>query len=115
MGRVLLAALPPSAAIDILSSSERIELTDQTLVSIDALAKELELVRKQGFSAVDQELEIGIRSLSVPLHDASGSVIAAINVSAHASRISLEEMHDRFLPALQNAANEIERDVRMTS
>jgi IclR family transcriptional regulator, pca regulon regulatory protein len=115
MGRVLLAALPESAAIDILSNAELGQLTDRTLTSVDALANELKLVRKQGYAVVDQELEVGIRSVSVPVHDASGTVIAAINISAHASRVSLEEMHDRFLPALQHAATEIERDVHMTS
>jgi IclR family transcriptional regulator, pca regulon regulatory protein len=115
MGRVLLAELPESVAIDILSKAELVQLTDRTLTSVDAVTKELELVRKQGYAVVDQELEVGIRSVSVPLHDALGTVIAAINISAHASRASVEEMHDRFLPALQSAATEIERDVRMRS
>jgi IclR family pca regulon transcriptional regulator len=53
-----------------------------------------------------------VRSAAAPVHDADGKVIAAINVSAHASRVTLQELRSHFLPALLRAAGEIDHDLR---
>jgi IclR family pca regulon transcriptional regulator len=71
----------------------------------------LHRVRRQGYAATDQELEEGLRSLAVPIHDASGSVIAALNVSVHASRASMATLRREFLPAALEAAAAIEADL----
>ena len=70
----------------------------------DTLRSLLERVRRQGWAATDQELEEGLRSLAVPIRDASGAVVAALNVSVHASRASMATLRARFLPAAQAAA-----------
>jgi IclR family pca regulon transcriptional regulator len=64
-------------------------------------------VRRDGFSIVDQELEIGLRSIAVPVTDPSGKVVAAINIGTQSSRVSVAEMETRFLPPLQAAAHEL--------
>jgi IclR family pca regulon transcriptional regulator len=60
---------------------------------------------------VDQELEEGLRALAVPIHDRSGRVVAAVNVSAHAGRTPLDAMRRDLLPPLQKAAARIEADL----
>jgi len=61
---------------------------------------------------VDQELEEGLRAIAVPLHGAGDAVIAAINVSAHATRVSMAAMRSDLLPALQATAQRIEEDLK---
>ena len=65
--------------------------------------------RAQGFSIVDEELERGLRALAVPLEAHSGAVVGAINLSAHSARTTRNEMRDRYLPRLREAAVSISR------
>jgi IclR family pca regulon transcriptional regulator len=109
MGRVLLAALPPAERDSRLRRIEPRKLTPHTLTTKKALRAEIEKVREQGFAMVDQELEEGLRSAAVPIVDAEGKV-AALNISVHASRAGMDELRDRFLPAVQATARAIERD-----
>ena len=67
----------------------------------------LEQVRQQGWCIVDQELEQGLRSIAVPVYDASGQVVAALNVSTHAGRVSRNELEQRFLPGLLGASRDL--------
>lgn len=112
MGRVLLAALPDA---ELRARVERIELRPlsvHTITDRDELLDALERVRRQGWAAVDQELEEGLRSLAVPVHDASGAVVAALNVSVHASRGTVAMMRREMLPLAQATAQAIEADLR---
>jgi IclR family pca regulon transcriptional regulator len=112
MGRVLLAALPDDELERHLKLIEIRPLTARTVKDVRALRTELEIVRKRGYAAVDQELEEGLRSLAVPLRDASGTAIAALNLSAHASRATMSVLRRDFLPPAQRAATAIEADLR---
>jgi IclR family pca regulon transcriptional regulator len=112
MGRVLLAALPADALEAYLARAEIVPLTARTLASADALRAELERIREQGWSLVDQELEEGLRSVAAPVRDGGGRVVAAVNVSAHASRASREAIRKDLLPPLLATAARIEADVR---
>lgn len=103
MGRVLLAELPLEEAHRRLPLSIE-PRTDLTITDRARLDAELVRVRTQGWSLVDQELEIGLRSIAAPLRDSNGRAIAAMNLSTHAGRTSLEEVHEVFLPALMTAA-----------
>ena len=69
-------------------------------------------VRAQGYALVDQELEEGLRSLAVPIRNGSGLPVAAMNVSAHASRGTSESIRKELLPLLKEAARRIEDDLR---
>ena len=111
MGRVLLAYLPPDELERHLNQAELKPLTDRTIVKIDQLEQELARVRAQGWCMVDQELEIGLRSIAVPLSDASGRVIAAINVSGRASEGDVDDFRSRFLEPLQSAASKMRVDL----
>lgn len=111
MGRVLLAALPDAELDERLDATELAPLTDATIVAGDALREELLKVRRQGWALVDQELEMGLRSIAAPIHAPGGEITAAVNVSAHASRMSLAAMRRELLPPLQETAKSIERDL----
>ncbi len=57
---------------------------------------------------VDEELELGLRSIAVPVRDRQGAVVAAINVSTQSARFSVAEMERTILPPLKRAAEKIE-------
>ncbi|WP_130483718.1 IclR family transcriptional regulator domain-containing protein [Sphaerotilus mobilis] len=99
-GRVLLAALPNEDLDAFIARQAMLPLTPQTLTQRDRLRLEIERVRVRGYALVDQELEPGLRTLAVPLRNFRGEVVAAINVSAHAGRMSTAELLDRCLPML---------------
>jgi IclR family pca regulon transcriptional regulator len=104
MGRVMLAALGPEELAAYLDRVNLRALTPKTISDKPSLAAELERVRAQGFALVDQELEVGLRSLAVPVQSRSGKVVAAMNTGVHASRVRSEEMVERFLPILREGA-----------
>ncbi len=106
-GRVLLAHLPPAELRAYLQSKRFEAHTDRTVTSRERLLQALEAVRRGGFAVVDQELELGLRSIAVPVHDAAGRVAAAMNVSTQAARVPLRDMERRFLAPLQGAAAEL--------
>ena len=111
MGRVLLAALPAGQLDGYLADVKLIPLTLRTVVDPDELRAVLGQVEAQGWCLVDQELEEGVRSIAAPLVSANGKVEAALNVSAHAARVTLETLRDEFLPKLQAAAGAINADL----
>ncbi len=106
MGRVLLAALPEAEARAILSSSKRPRLTPHTKTSVADLMDELASVRARGYAIVDQELELGLRSVAVPLRGRAG-VVGALNVGAQAARVSVRKMREEILPAMRQIAREL--------
>ncbi|TDD12594.1 IclR family transcriptional regulator [Nonomuraea deserti] len=111
MGRVLLAALPPERLDAYLRGAELRRLTSRTIVLPAALRAELDQVRGQGWAMVDQELEEGLRSIAAPIRDRSGSTVAAVNVSTHASRTSMQAARRDLLPPLLATAARIEADL----
>ncbi|MEU4482330.1 IclR family transcriptional regulator C-terminal domain-containing protein, partial [Micromonospora sp. NPDC023966] len=112
MGRVLLAAQPAEWLDDYMATAELKQLTRNTLTDPARLRAVLTKIAAQGYAIVDQELEEGLRSLAAPIHGESGQVIAAVNVSAHASRGSSEAIRKELLPPLLETARRIEEDVR---
>lgn len=111
MGRVLLAGLSPQELDDYLARTELRALTPKTISHPDKLRTTLEKVATSGFALVDQELEVGLRSIAVPVHDADGAVVAAINVSMHVGRGSGEGARRELLPHLRETAAAIEADL----
>lgn len=112
MGRVLLAGLDEEQLASYLSRVHLDPLTELTVPSVDQLRGRLDEVREQGYALVDQELEAGLRSLAVPVHDRRGRVVAAVNISSHVSRLTREKAKRDFLPLLLETASRIEADLR---
>jgi IclR family transcriptional regulator, pca regulon regulatory protein len=111
MGRVLLAGLPDADLETYLGRVTLSPLTRRTVTDRGALRAIIDDVRVQGYAVVDQELEEGLRSVAAPIADGSGAVTAAINVSAHASRVTLEVLRRSYLPQLLMTAGRIQADV----
>lgn len=109
MGRVLLAALPAEAARAILARSVLASRTERTVTDIDALMEILAATRAKGFAQIDQEVELGLRSLALPLVNARGQTVAALNVGLGASGELPEAIAARLLPALRKVAGEFTR------
>jgi len=107
MGRVLLAALPDAELAAFIANARLQSFTPYTVTDKDELRGILEKIRRNGYSLVDQELEIDLRAVAVPVHNSAGRVIAAMNVSAQASRIAKKQLVERFLPALRDAATKM--------
>jgi IclR family pca regulon transcriptional regulator len=107
MGRVLLADLAPEVLEERLGRVQFTRHTEKTIVSAEKLRQVLRLVQRNGYSIVDQELEHGLRSMAVPIQNATGKVVAALNVGAHAQRVSIQDMQSRILPQLRAAAQEL--------
>lgn len=106
-GRVLVAALPEEERKAWLDGVELKKLTPNTVTSRAELRRLIDETREQGFSIADQELEVGLRSISVPIRGADGKVLAALNVACPSSRISPEEMRGNILKRMQAASREI--------
>ncbi|MFF1836199.1 IclR family transcriptional regulator C-terminal domain-containing protein [Streptomyces sp. NPDC058231] len=115
MGRVLLAGLPGQEADERLERAPVRPLTPFTLVDAAALAEAVARARRDGHALVDQELEEGLRSIAVPVHDRTGRVVAAVNVSTHASRGTPDDVRRAVLPALLSAAAAIEEDLAVVT
>ncbi|HTF07078.1 MAG TPA: IclR family transcriptional regulator C-terminal domain-containing protein [Asanoa sp.] len=112
MGRVLLAAQSPDDLDRFLATVKLEPLTRGTITDPEALRAVVGQVRAQGWSIVDQELEDGVRSVAVAVHDARGAVVAAINTSAHAARVPLRRLQKEFLPLLRRTGAAIDADLR---
>ena len=112
MGRVLLAnalAKLPRAERErrLAQALARAGGTDAALTPRTDLIRELDQIASRGHALVDQELEPGLRSVAVPILDASDRVIAALNVATHAGRVTIEKLRGDILPALQACADQI--------
>ncbi len=107
LGRVMLAHLPPEELQAYLAQAELKAFTERTVVSAKRLREILAGVRQAGFAIVEEELEVGLRSIAVPVRGASGRVVAALNVGAQAARVSRQQMEEEFLPILLRGSQEL--------
>jgi IclR family pca regulon transcriptional regulator len=107
LGRVLLAGMAPEQAVQELAKFELIAHTRFTVTSRHRIDEILAEVRAEGFAVNDQELEVGLRSIAVPVRNVVGATVAAMNVSAQASRVTRRELLDRDLPLLRAAAERL--------
>ncbi|MBM2294636.1 helix-turn-helix domain-containing protein [Sulfitobacter pseudonitzschiae] len=100
MGRVLLAALPEQQAQAVIDASDLTPRTVHALHDPADIMSEIARVRGQGFAVIDQEVELGLRSLAVPIMDAKGRVVAALNIGMASLHATPTELRDTYLPAL---------------
>ena len=112
MGRVLLAGLSEEELDKYLAEATFEAFTSQTVTDPAELREIVHEVAELGYAIVDEELEEGLRAIAAPIHDSTGAVTAAINVSTHASRLSHEAMLAQVRPALLETAALIEADLK---
>ena len=107
MGRILLAFGGDERLKQYLAAVKPIAHTPYTRTKRADLIQELHRIRSAGYALVDQELEIGLRSIAVPVRRSDGSVVAAINVGVQATRVDCKTMISSYVPILHKAAGEI--------
>jgi IclR family pca regulon transcriptional regulator len=107
MGRVLLCHLPAERLDAYFREANLDRLTSHTVTDEPELRTILRAVRQQGWALVDEELEDGLRSIAAPIRDRDGGVTTALTVCGHAGRVSVEQLHDDFLPCLLTATERL--------
>jgi len=112
MGRVLLGGLPDEELDALLARAEIRQVTPLTITDKDELRSVIIKGREDGYCTADGQLEIGIRSIAVPVHDRDNRIIAAINMGVPASRHTIDSLRADLLPILKDAASEIELAIR---
>ncbi len=110
-GRVLLAALPETDLENYFRTVKPVQFTDKTITSRVKLRDAIKQVKSQGWSIVDEEYEIGLRSISVPVRDRSGRTIAALNICCPSSRWTVEDMRSKILLKLIETAQTISNGI----
>lgn len=103
IGRVLLADLPPQEAASRVRAMHRVSLTPKTVYRVPKVMELLDRCREEGYASNEGELEIGVRSMAVPLRDRQGQVVAAMSIAVGLERMGMIEFRDAFLPMLVRA------------
>jgi len=103
-GRVLLADLDDTTLQTYLATHPLQQYTPRTVTDPDAFRACLTEARTKGYSLTDQELEIGLRAVSVPITGRNGRTTAALSVSSNAARTTLADLRHDCLPPLREAA-----------
>ena len=107
MGRVILADISDQCFASFLEKTRMERLTPYAITDPLELREAVEKVREQGYSIIDQELELGLRSIAVPVRNAQGRVFAGLNISTQAARVEVRQMTEDFLPELNETAERI--------
>lgn len=105
MGRVLLASMEPRQAVCRVRAMARPPLTPQTVTDADAVLQLVASCRAQGYATNEGELEVGVRSMAVPVLNRNGQTIAAMSIAMRTDRMGPGEFRDTFLPVLLRARN----------
>ena len=107
MGKLLLAHLPEAEQRDVFATIKLSKRGPNTITTKKALYDELDEVRTAGFAVNDEELAAELLTISAPVRNQDRQVVAAINMAAHSSMISLEELVDALGPHLVSTADRI--------
>jgi IclR family pca regulon transcriptional regulator len=106
-GRVLLASMDESAGRQLVMASPLMRRTPYTLTDPDEIMSELGRIRANGYALIDQEFEIGLRSIGVPLLNARGDTLAAMNIAVPAIQTNIDQLVDLYLPAMLRVQDEL--------
>lgn len=107
IGLVLLAYLSGEELEAYLAKVNFLPFTDRTIVSASSLQARLVQIRADGYAIADQQIEVGVRTVAVPVRDAKGAVVCGINIIASSSRVSVAQMKESLLPLLLEAAEDL--------
>jgi len=107
VGRAMLGRFDDAELATKLRTMKREPLTPQTVTDPKKLLAAIVADRDKGYSLVDREAEPHFRSISVPVRRYDGTIVAAINMGAHVDRVPTKELIERFLPLLQEGAEDV--------
>ena len=102
-GRSLLVAMPDAAWREVVQRRPMVALTSRTETSLRGLAESLKLAVQNDYTICDQEVEIGVRAIAVPLRDRLGNTIAAVSVATRAERLTVSDLISQCLRTLRGA------------
>ena len=103
-GRVLLSQFSDKDILERLGRKRLPARTPRTLTKPNEIVTEIRSVREKGYAISDEELEVGLRSLAVPVAGSTGEIIAAVSVSASSARVRAIDLSKRFFPILRSCA-----------
>lgn len=109
-GKVLLAGLDPDDVQRVLAIPSQADFHPSGAPPESALLAQLETIRAQGWALADEELTTGLRAIAAPIRNASGRIVAAVNVATHAGQTPIDQLMDDFLPMLLSTAERISAD-----
>ncbi|WP_374191189.1 IclR family transcriptional regulator C-terminal domain-containing protein [Caballeronia sp. S22] len=110
-GRVLLGDLPEQQTRAHLESVPMKRLTNRTVANVDGVLKAIRRAVVDGYAISDEELEIGMSAMAVPVKNGAGQVVAALSVSVFSGRVSIETLRESFLPTLRETAGRLQRSL----
>lgn len=102
-GRLWLASLPETECEAVLRRIPREQRTPYTVTGVDELMALIAQVRRQGYATIEQEFEIGMLVIAVPLADREGLYWGALSLTSHQSRTTLEALCRDHLNLLYSA------------
>jgi len=108
-GRVLIAGKPDDAIKDILRSTQIEKLTPKTKTTSDQIWDEIRRIRQFGYALNDEEIEVGLRVIAVPVRESGGNVIASMCVSTYSGRYEVRQLTEKFLQPLLDASERLGR------
>jgi IclR family transcriptional regulator, pca regulon regulatory protein len=111
-GRVLLSGMSGPEVANIIGDKRYPRRTPKTLTTPSAIIREIRAAAKRGYALSDEELELGMRSLAIPVYDPAGTVIAAMSVSVFVARVSVDDLIGESLETLKGTARELERRLK---
>ena len=104
LGKVLLAGLGPERLNAWFEKAELERFTEHTVTDRPLLVQQIEAARRDGYATAQEEIAPGMASLAVPVRDAAGRVVAALNVAVNVQDATAAELVARHLPALRDAS-----------
>ena len=112
MGRVLLAALADDEIRRRLATTPPAARTPFTVTDPDILVDRIRAVREQGYAVIDQEVELGLRSIAVPVLNMRGVTVAALNLGLPVRGDDPHDLAARYLPSLRAVQAELKAMLR---
>lgn len=109
LGRAVLSRLSPEEVLDHLAVAPMDKWTPKTVDNVASAAESVERSRALGWAECDEELEMGVRSIAVPISNACDSTIAAVSLSVRAERMTMDAFRIAHLSALEEARDELIR------
>jgi IclR family transcriptional regulator, pca regulon regulatory protein len=103
-GRVLLMHRTDAQIRRYLETIKPVAYTEKSITDHEKLVAEFQRARRDHVSVIDEEYEIGLRSIAVPVFNGRNDLLAALTVSVHSSRMSPEQMLEHILPTLEAGA-----------
>lgn len=105
MGRVLLASLDEVRLDAVIARIKFSRITVNSVADPQELRKILAKVRTQDYAIVDEELELGLRAIAVPIRNRQGNVVAAINAAGRSRSLTKEVLVEQILPVMRDGAD----------